>query len=76
MFILVKTATGLRLCILWATSPAACVCQAIEVGYRSIGTAQAYFNEARVGEAIAGCDEARDCIFLTTKVWIHKWGVP
>ncbi len=30
-----------------------CVRQAIEVGYRSIDTAQAYLNEAQVGEAPA-----------------------
>lgn len=51
-----------------------CVRQAIEVGYRSIDTAQAYFNEAQVGEALAGCGVARDQIFLTTKVWISNAG--
>lgn len=51
-----------------------CVRQAIEVGYRSIDTAQAYFNEAQVGEALAGCGVGRDQIFLTTKVWISNAG--
>lgn len=51
-----------------------CVRQAIEVGYRSIDTAQGYFNEAQVGEALAGCGVARDQIFLTTKVWISNAG--
>ena len=51
-----------------------CVRQAIEVGYRSIDTAQAYFNETQVGEALAGCGVARDQIFLTTKVWISNAG--
>ncbi len=51
-----------------------CVRQAIEVGYRSIDTAQAYFNEAQVGEAIAGSGLNRDQIFLTTKVWISNAG--
>ena len=51
-----------------------CVRQAIEVGYRSIDTAQGYFNEAQVGEAFAGCGVDRDQIFLTTKVWISNAG--
>lgn len=34
-----------------------CVLDAIEVGYRSIDTAQAYYNEAGVGQALkeSGC---------------------
>lgn len=32
---------------------AQCVLNAIEVGYRSIDTAQSYFNEEEVGDAIA-----------------------
>lgn len=47
-----------------------CVSNALEVGYRSIDTAQAYFNEEGVGNAIA--KSGIDCkdLFLTTKVWI------
>lgn len=30
-----------------------CVLDAIKVGFRAIDTAQSYFNEAEVGEAIA-----------------------
>ena len=43
---------------------------ALEVGYRHIDTAQAYGNEAAVGEALAAADVAREEVFLATKVWI------
>jgi len=42
---------------------------ALELGYRHVDTAQAYDNEAAVGEGIAAADVDRDDIFLTTKVW-------
>lgn len=32
-----------------------CVLEALSVGYRSIDTAQGYFNEEGVGEAVAQC---------------------
>jgi 2,5-diketo-D-gluconate reductase A len=51
-----------------------CVSDALEVGYRAIDTAQSYFNEAEVGEAIAKSDIDRKEIFLTTKVWIEHYG--
>lgn len=51
-----------------------CVKDALEVGYRSIDTAQAYFNEAQVGQAIQESGVARDEIFLTTKIWISNAG--
>ncbi|MDO5532777.1 aldo/keto reductase [Sutterella sp.] len=51
-----------------------CVKDALEVGYRSIDTAQAYANEAEVGQAIAESGVARGDIFLTTKIWISKAG--
>ena len=51
-----------------------CVLDAIEVGYRSIDTAQAYHNEEGVGAAVAKCGVARDQLFLTTKVWISNGG--
>ena len=47
-----------------------CVADALSVGYRSIDTAQAYFNEQQVGDAICKSGIAREEIFLTTKVWI------
>ena len=51
-----------------------CVLDAIEVGYRSIDTAQAYNNEAGVGDALAESGLPREEFFLTTKVWITNAG--
>lgn len=51
-----------------------CVLDAIKVGYRSIDTAQSYFNEAEVGEAISECGLPREELFITTKVWIDNYG--
>lgn len=51
-----------------------CVSDALSVGYRSIDTAQAYFNEQQVGDAIRKSGVAREEIFLTTKVWITNAG--
>lgn len=51
-----------------------CVLDALDVGYRSIDTAQSYFNEVQVGNAIHKSGVARKDIFLTTKVWIEHYG--
>lgn len=51
-----------------------CVLNAIKVGYRLIDTAQSYFNESEVGEAIAECNVPREELFITTKVWIDHYG--
>ena len=51
-----------------------CVLDAIGAGYRSIDTAQAYYNEEGVGAAIAKCGVPRQELFLTTKVWISNGG--
>lgn len=51
-----------------------CVLDAIEIGYRSIDTAQAYGNEEGVGEAIVESGLPREEFFLTTKVWITNAG--
>lgn len=51
-----------------------CVLDAIKVGYRLIDTAQAYFNEAAVGNAIQKCGIPREDLFLTTKVWVDNYG--
>ncbi len=51
-----------------------CVLDALEVGYRSIDTAQSYFNEEEVGNAIVKSGVAREDIFLTTKVWVEHYG--
>lgn len=50
------------------------VLEALKVGYRHIDTAQSYFNEAEVGEAIAESGIPREDIFLTTKIWIDNYG--
>lgn len=51
-----------------------CVSDALHVGYRSIDTAQSYFNEEEVGNAIAKSGIPREEIFLTTKVWVEHYG--
>ncbi len=51
-----------------------CVLDALEVGYRSIDTAQSYFNEEEVGNAIVKSGIDRKEIFLTSKVWIEHYG--
>ena len=45
-----------------------CVLDALKAGYRSIDTAQSYFNEEEVGTAIQKSGVAREDIFLTSKV--------
>lgn len=51
-----------------------CVLDALEVGYRSLDTAQSYFNEEQVGSAIQKSGVPRQEIFLTTKVWVEHYG--
>lgn len=51
-----------------------CVSDALSVGYRSIDTAQSYFNESEVGLAIEKSPVDRKDIFLTTKVWLEHYG--
>ena len=51
-----------------------CVLDALKAGYRSIDTAQSYFNEEEVGNAIVKSGVPREEIFLTTKVWIEHYG--
>ena len=51
-----------------------CVSDALEVGYRLIDTAQAYFNEEGVGEAWTKSGLRREDLFLVTKVWISNSG--
>lgn len=55
------------------TDPGQCATSvetALEMGYRHIDTAQAYGNEAAVGDGLAAADVPRDDVFLATKVWI------
>lgn len=44
------------------------VLKAIQIGYRLIDTAEAYGNEAAVGNAIIACNVPREQLFITTKV--------
>ena len=51
-----------------------CVSDALAAGYRSVDTAQAYYNEEGVGAAVRKSGIARSELFLTTKVWISNAG--
>lgn len=51
-----------------------CVLDALDAGYRHIDTAQSYFNEEEVGQAIKESGIKREEIFLTTKVWLEHYG--
>ena len=51
-----------------------CVIDAIDVGYRLIDTAQAYFNEEAVGNAVEKSGVKREDIFITSKIWITNAG--
>lgn len=51
-----------------------CVMDALKTGYRLIDTAQSYFNEEEVGNAIVKSGLPREEIFLTTKVWVEHYG--
>jgi 2,5-diketo-D-gluconate reductase A len=50
------------------------VATALEVGYRHIDTAAAYFNEREVGEALRRSGLNRSEVFVETKVWISDYG--
>ncbi|MBQ1435322.1 MAG: aldo/keto reductase, partial [Clostridia bacterium] len=51
-----------------------CVLDALKAGYRSLDTAQSYFNEEEVGSAVKKSGVKREDIFLTTKVWVEHYG--
>jgi diketogulonate reductase-like aldo/keto reductase len=51
-----------------------CVLDAINAGYRLIDTAQAYYNEEGVGNAIQKSGVPRNELFITTKIWISNAG--
>ena len=57
---------------------ARCVYEALEVGYRLIDTAQAYYNEEETGDGIRQAIQKhginREDIFLTTKDWVTEFG--
>ncbi|WP_433620455.1 aldo/keto reductase [Paenibacillus cellulositrophicus] len=59
---------GLGTWLLDDEQAAQAVRDAVSLGYRHMDTAQAYMNEAGVGEAIRTCGVAREKLFITTKV--------
>ena len=50
------------------------VTMGLDLGYRHIDTAQIYRNEADVGRAIAKGGVPRGELYVTTKIWIDKFG--
>ena len=50
------------------------VLDAFSAGYRHIDTAQSYFNEKEVGEAIRESGLERSELFITSKVWLDYYG--
>lgn len=50
------------------------VLNAIKIGYRLIDTAQSYFNEKEVGDAIRESGVDRKEFFITSKIWIDNYG--
>lgn len=50
------------------------VMDALNVGYRHIDTAAAYFNEEEVGRAVRDSRIPREEIFITSKLWIQDYG--
>ena len=46
---------------------------ALKLGYRHLDTAQAYFNEAEVGQAIKDSGIPRDQIWVTSKLWLQDY---
>lgn len=59
---------GLGTWLLDNAQAAQAVRDALSIGYRHIDTAQAYMNEAGVGEGIRSYGVAREELFITTKV--------
>lgn len=50
-----------------------CVSEALEVGYRMIDTAESYFNEQEVGNAIRQSGIRREELFVTSKLWVQHY---
>lgn len=48
--------------------------EALDLGYRHIDTAAAYFNEKEVGQAVRDSGIAREEIFVTSKLWLQDYG--
>ncbi|DAZ93205.1 TPA: hypothetical protein N0F65_011746, partial [Lagenidium giganteum] len=50
------------------------VLSALKIGYRHVDTAQFYQNEEDVGRALKDSGIPRQDVFITTKLFINKWG--
>jgi len=50
------------------------VVDAIQTGYSHIDTAASYLNEEAVGRGIKQSGVARENLFITTKLWIQRYG--
>jgi diketogulonate reductase-like aldo/keto reductase len=50
------------------------VVDAIQTGYRHLDTAASYQNEEAVGRGIKRSGVAREELFVTTKLWIQRYG--
>ena len=48
--------------------------QAIQAGFRHIDTANGYYNEVAVGEAVRESGIPRSEFFITTKLWPRDYG--
>lgn len=48
--------------------------KALQLGYRHIDTAAAYFNESDVGQAVRDSGIPREEIFITSKLWLQDHG--
>ena len=59
---------GLGVWLIPNEDTAQAVKNAVEIGYRHIDTAQAYGNEAGVGDGVKACGVPREKIFVTSKV--------
>lgn len=59
---------GLGTWLLDNAQTAQAVRDAVKIGYRHIDTAQAYGNEAGVGDGIRTCGISRSSLFITTKI--------
>lgn len=51
-----------------------CVSEALQLGYRLIDTASAYFNEEAVGVAIHKSGIPREELFISSKLWLQDAG--
>ncbi len=48
--------------------------EALEIGYRHIDTATAYYNEDEVGKAVRDSGIPREEVFITSKLWVSHFG--